>query len=156
MPTPGVELDIEMSTPCGPIRPLHGVNMGPLHMNGWLDTPQRARTTPNDPRSGYALLAGTDGAARAGILLANARSRETDFDLALRGWPWRGKAVCRRYLLDYDRDLEFVAEDTLDEAGGIVKLCLPAPAFCYCTLMPDENVAEKLEWGRSGGLVVHP
>jgi hypothetical protein len=38
MPTPVVNLDIDLGTPAGEIKPLHGVNLGPLHANGWLDT----------------------------------------------------------------------------------------------------------------------
>ena len=38
--------------------------------------------------------------SRAGVLLANFRAREADFALTFKGWPWKGGAVCTRYLLD--------------------------------------------------------
>lgn len=100
-----------------------------------LDTPQRVESTPNRADAGCALLAGI-GDGRAGVLLANFRARSADFTLNLKHWPWAGGAVCRRYLLDYDRDLALVEEHRLAAPGGALALCMPAPAFCYLTLAP--------------------
>jgi hypothetical protein len=130
-----------------------------------LDTPQRAKTTVNHALKGYALLAGTSpvpslarrgadlasrepppypslsrrGARlpRAGVMLANCRARETDFALTIKRWPWKGKAVCKRYLLDYDRNLNLVGEDRLEGRTNTVNLCMPAPALCYLAVTPE-------------------
>ena len=101
-----------------------------------LDTALRVKTTPNDPATGYALLAGLRGRKQAGIMLSNFRAREADFSLQIRGWPWKGGAVCRRYLLDYARDLTLVDEHKLEKKNTTVNMCMPAPAFCYMTLTP--------------------
>jgi xylan 1,4-beta-xylosidase len=104
---------------------------------GMLDTARRAHTTPNDAATGYALLAGLGDGNQAGVLLSNFRARETGFTLTLKGWPWKGGAVCRRYLLDYDRNLTLVETHQLDAGGGTLNLMMPAPAFCYMTVTPE-------------------
>jgi xylan 1,4-beta-xylosidase len=101
-----------------------------------LDTNQRVKTTPNDAATGYALLAGLGEDAWAGVLLANYRAREANFNLTCKGWPWKGSAVCRCYLLDYDRNLTLIGEHRLDEGNATLDLCMPAPAFCYMTVTP--------------------
>jgi len=89
------------------------------------------------------LLAGLGQGASAGVLLANFRAREANFTLTCKGWPWQGGAVCRQYLLDYDRNLTLVDEHHLEdcfespwEGNATLNLCMPAPAFCYMTLTP--------------------
>ncbi len=101
-----------------------------------LDTPHRVRTTPNDPLSGHALLAGVADGPAAGILLVNHRARETDFLIEIKEWPWKGRAICRRHLVDDSRDLALVGQDTLDSSSRGLHLCLPAPTFCFLTLAP--------------------
>ncbi|MEI6168595.1 MAG: hypothetical protein WCS52_15535 [bacterium] len=109
-----------------------------------LDTPHRVRTTPNDPLTGCALLAGVADTPKAGILLANFRARAAHFAVTIKDWPWPGKAVCKRYLLDYDRNLTLVGQEILDEKNTILRLCMPAPAFSYLTLTPDGKDADSL------------
>ena len=62
----------------------------------------------------------------------------------LHDWPRPGKAVCKRYLLDYDRNLTLVGQEILDEKIAILRLCMPAPAFSYLTLTPDGKDADSL------------
>jgi len=104
-----------------------------------LDTPYRVQTTSNNPMTGYALLAGLSEAPRAGILLSNFRARETDFALTVKNWPWAGKSICKRYLLDYDRNLTMVGQDVLDGENATINICMPPPALSYITIMPYGN-----------------
>lgn len=41
--TKTVELNVDLSVTTGRIKPLHGVNLGPVQMNGWMDTSARFR-----------------------------------------------------------------------------------------------------------------
>ena len=102
-----------------------------------LDTSQRVETTPNDPTTGYALLAGIGEQNEAGIMLANFRAREESFSIKIKGWPWKGEAVCRRYLLDDARDLTLVEEHKLADENQTLNLVMPAPAFCHITVTPE-------------------
>lgn len=102
-----------------------------------LDHPHRVVTTPNNPQTGYALLAGVADTPKAGLLLANYRARETHFRVSIKNWPWSGKAVCRRYVVDESYNLELAGTDVLDTPDRPLQFCLPAPAFCYLTLTPE-------------------
>ena len=106
-----------------------------------LDTPNRVKTTPNDPATGYALLAGTGKKNEAGIMLANFRAREESFSINIEGWPWKGEAVCRRYLLDDARDLTLAEESILEKECGCVDFVMPAPGFCHITVTPPNTVS---------------
>ena len=123
---------------------LYGVRLKTYHafkaFRALLDTPNRVRTTVTDPHTGYALLAGVADEPRAEVLLANCRARESDFVVAPVNWPWSGGAVCKRYLLDYDRDLTLVGQSILDENNPTVNLCVAAPAVCRLTLEPADDV----------------
>lgn len=101
-----------------------------------LDTPRRVKTTPNNAAKGHAILAGLGSRKQAGIMLSNFRARETDFSVRIKGWPWNGSAVCRRYLLDQGHDLTLVEEHKIDGRSPVVNFCMPAPAFCYMTVVP--------------------
>jgi xylan 1,4-beta-xylosidase len=103
-----------------------------------LDTPLRARSTPNDAARGYALLAGTAESRQSGILLANNRSQATEFTLSINNWRWPGRAVCRHYRLDADHDLTLVDQTTLDHQHGDIHLHLPSPTCSLFTLTPAE------------------
>ncbi len=102
-----------------------------------MDTPQRVRTTTNDPQCGYALLAGLGETPRANILLANCRGRESSFELTVRNWPWKGKAVCKKYLLDQGRNFAFSGQSTLDDENNTLKLAMISPSCCHMTITPD-------------------
>ena len=106
-----------------------------------LDTPHRVRTTESDPHTGYALLAGVGDDPRAEVLLSNCRARESDFAVTFGNWPWTGKALCRCYLLDHDRDLALVGESVLDEDNPTVSFSMPAPGVCRMTLEPATESA---------------
>ncbi|MCC6581559.1 MAG: hypothetical protein IT440_14085 [Phycisphaeraceae bacterium] len=102
-----------------------------------LNTPRRAKSTTNDPATGYALLAGASDEKQANILLANARARQSVFAVTLAKWPWSGKAVCKQYILDEHRDLLLANQSVLDESSSVVTLNLPAPAVALLTLSPE-------------------
>ena len=101
-----------------------------------LDTANRVMTTPNDAETGYAVLAGRGDGPSANVLLANFRARNADFKLTISSWPWQDAAVCRCYLLDYDRNLTLTREIRLDVDNHTVDLCMPAPAFCLLRIAP--------------------
>ena len=102
-----------------------------------LDHARRVRTTPNDPHTGYALLAGLAETPEAAMLLVNCRAREHTFVITVRNWPWKGNAVCKRYVLDHSRNLVLTGQDTLEENNATVRVPMIAPSFCYMTLTPD-------------------
>ena len=82
-------------------------------------------------------LTGRGKASSREVLLANYQAREADFVVSPKNWPWSGKAVCKRYLLDHDRDLTLVGESVLDEDNPTVNFCMPAPGVSRITLTPD-------------------
>ena len=101
-----------------------------------LDTPQRVLTTPNNPTTGYALLAGIADTPRAGILLANVHGTASAFTLSIKDWSWPGKAICHCYWLDAEHDLTLVQETTLADQNSAVSLCLPAPSVSLLIVSP--------------------
>jgi xylan 1,4-beta-xylosidase len=102
---------------------------------GMLDTPVRAKCTVNDAATGYSLMAGkAEDGSKASMMLANFRGRAAHYKLRVANWPWEGKAVCKVYLIDYDRTFSLVAEKHLVAGRNVLELCIPAPSVAYVTV----------------------
>ena len=102
-----------------------------------LDAPVRVNVTANDPTAGYAALGGRsktdDGCA---VLLSNFRSRSTDFEIHLKGWPWQTPTTYTVFLLDHEFNLESSLTATVTGEQTTLRLHAPSPTIYLIQFQP--------------------
>jgi xylan 1,4-beta-xylosidase len=104
-----------------------------------LDTPRRVLARGDDLETGFAVLAGLSADnSQAGILISNHQLKCNEYEVHVRGLPWREGTISTRYLLDQhssiDRyGLEAVATNHFP-AGDSIQFTTPATDKSVCLL----------------------
>jgi hypothetical protein len=104
-----------------------------------LDTPRRVAAKGSDLESGFAVLAGlSEDNARAQILISNHRLDCKEYEIRVRGLPWQGDTLGKRYVVDQHTDINrydlSAAATTQFPAGDSLRISIPATDKSVCLL----------------------
>lgn len=100
--------------------------------NELTKTPVRVLTTA--PPSIYACAGLSDDQHQAGVLLANHKTPQAHWKVAIDTLPLTGKVRLQRYWVDEHREFTLVGEETLADPHAVLHLDLAPGTVCYLRL----------------------